>query len=328
MFRWLGSLFATITALAVVAVGVIAWLVHDFRSPGPLEEPTVLEIPRGAGLNSIALRLEDAGVIADSFRFRVGVALSGAEADLKAGEYEFPAGISGEGAMAILREGRTLLYTLTIPEGLTTAEILALVEGEERLSGEIETRPPQGSLLPETYAFTRGDDRQGLIDRMAEAMDETVAALWAERAEDLPLETPQDAVILASIIEKETGVDAEREVVASVFVNRLNQGMPLQTDPTVIFAMTQGEYTLDRPLNRNDIQTTDSPYNTYLYPGLPPGPIAHPGRDSLEAALNPAESDYLYFVADGTGGHAFARTLDEHNANVRAWRRIRDGEGG
>lgn len=328
MLRWLGGLFATATALVVALVAVLAWLAWDFRQPGPLQEETTLIVPSGAGLGSIALRLEDAGVVDDDMRFRLGVMLEGAQGELKAGEFAFPAGISGLGAMAILREGRTVQHRLTVPEGLTTAEIIALVEADDRLTGEVVTRPPQGSLLPETYAFTRFDDRQGLIDRMGQAMDRTVAELWENRADDLPLETPEEAVILASIIEKETGVDAEREIVASVFVNRLRRGMPLQTDPTVIYAMTQGERPLGRALTRADIESTDSPYNTYRNPGLPPGPIAHPGRESIAAALNPAETDYLYFVADGSGGHAFSRTLDEHNRNVREWRRIRDGEGG
>lgn len=328
MLRWLGGLFAAATALVIAAVAVLAWLAWDFRQPGPLTEDTTLIVPAGAGLGSIALRLEDAGVIEDDLRFRIGVTLEGAQAALQAGEFAFPAGISGLGVMTILREGRTVQHRLTVPEGLTTAEIVALLEADERLSGEVVTRPPQGSLLPETYAFTRFDDRQGLIERMGEAMDRTVDALWETRAEDLPIETPEEAVILASIIEKETGVDAEREIVASVFVNRLRRGMPLQTDPTVIYAITRGERPLGRPLTRADIENTDSPYNTYQNPGLPPAPIAHPGRDAIAAALNPAETDYLYFVADGTGGHAFARTLDEHNANVREWRRIRDGDGG
>ena len=183
--------------------------------------------------------------------------------------------------------------------------------------------PPEGSLLPETYHFERNEDRNALIARMTAAMDATLAELWAGRADDLPLDTPEEALVLASIVEKETGIASERPHIAGVFVNRLDRGMPLQSDPTVIYALTLGEGPLDRLLTRADLKT-DSPYNTYVVPGLPPGPIANPGRDAIAAVLQPLETKDLYFVADGTGGHAFAETLAQHNRNVAAWRAIRD----
>ncbi|MEQ8967046.1 MAG: endolytic transglycosylase MltG [Azospirillaceae bacterium] len=327
MLRWLARVFAALTAAAVLGGLALGWAVWQFRAPGPLEEETIVLIERGTGLRTIATRLEEAGIVADDRLFLLGVYLNRAERSLRAGEYAFPPAASGRQAMAILRSGESVSYTLTVPEGLTSREILASLEEEERLTGEVPDPPPaEGTLLPETYAFHRNDTRAAMIERMRAEMDETVAALWAERAEDLPIETPEEAVILASIIEKETGVDGERRMVASVFHNRLDRGMPLQSDPTVIYALTEGEGPLDRALTRQDWQV-ESAYNTYRIPGLPPGPIANPGREAIAAAVNPDETDYLYFVADGTGGHAFARTLDEHNRNVAEWRRIRDGAG-
>jgi len=324
VLRWLARVFAALTAAAVLVGVALGWAVWQFRAPGPLQEEKIVLIERGTGLRTIARRLEEAGVVADDRLFLVGVYLSRAERSLRAGEYAFPPAASGSQAMAILRSGESVSYALTVPEGLTSREILAILAEEERLSGDLPEPPPEGSLLPETYAYHRDDRRAVLVERMREAMDRTVAELWEARARDLPIETPEEAVVLASIIEKETGVDGERRTVSSVFHNRLRRGMPLQSDPTVIYALTDGEAPLGRALTRRDWEV-ESPYNTYRIPGLPPGPIAHPGREALAAALDPAETDYLYFVADGTGGHAFARTLDEHNRNVAEWRRIRDG---
>jgi UPF0755 protein len=204
---------------------------------------------------------------------------------------------------------------------------MAALEAAEGLTGPLPDPPPQGSLLPETYFFENGETRAAMLARMQKAMTDALAELWPQRAENLPFDTPEQAVVLASIVEKETGVAAERPQVASVFVNRLRRGMPLQSDPTVIFALTGGEADLGRPLLRADLQV-DHPVNTYVVNGLPPTPIANPGRASLEAVLNPAETDFLYFVADGTGGHAFARTLAEHNRNVARWRAVQRGQSG
>lgn len=326
MLSALARLFAGLVMLAVIAAGGLFYGVQQFRAPGPLAEDRVLVIERGLGMRTIADRLEAEGVIANRYIFVAGAMLYRGDRSLQAGEYIFPAGISADGAMRLLQGGQTVAHSITVPEGRTSTEIVALLRADERLTGEIETVPPDGSLLPETYRITRGDSRQQVLDRMAAAMQAALAELWEQRAEGLPLETPEEAVILASIIEKETGVGAERALVASVFVNRLRRGMPLQSDPTVIYALTEGREPLGRELLRSD-WAFDSPYNTYQNRGLPPGPIANPGRAAIAAALNPDDSPYLYFVADGTGGHAFARTLDEHNRNVAAWRRHRQQQG-
>jgi UPF0755 protein len=213
---------------------------------------------------------------------------------------------------------------LTVAEGLTVAEVFRLLAETEALSGDLPEPPPEGSLLPETYFYALGDDRAELVRRMQRGMRRLLDQLWPARAEALPLTERQQALILASIVDKETGVAAERGAVAAVFHNRLRQGMRLQSDPTVIYGLTDGNGPLDRELTRADWQH-DSPYNTYRIEGLPPGPIGNPGRAALEAVLNPDDVDYLYFVADGSGGHAFGRTLDEHNRNVAKWRRIKNG---
>lgn len=322
MIRALALISAVLVAVVVAAAGAVGYAVWQFRQPGPLAAETVLLIPRGAGLASIADRLAEAGVVRDRFLFIAGVKLTGGDRALRAGEYAFPAGISAQGAMELLESGRTVTYSITIPEGLTSAEVMEVLAAEDKLSGEVAAPPPEGSLLPETYRFTRGDSRAALIERMQGAMQRTLDELWPARAEGLPLATPQQAVSLASIVEKETAVAEERPLVASVFVNRLKRGMPLQSDPTVIYGLTEGRGPLGRELLRTDLDH-DSPFNTYRISGLPPRPIANPGRASIAAALNPAGSEFLYFVADGNGGHVFARTLAEHNRNVAAWRRLR-----
>jgi len=326
MLRW----FLRLTLLAIVLALLSLflgnrWLDKQFTAQGPSTEEEVLLVPRGSGLSTIAILLEREGLIGDPLVFRLGVRKAGAGAELKAGEYAIPAEASPEQIMEILREGRALARRVTVPEGLTSREILALVSQADHLEGALPEPPSEGSLLPETYHYQRGDAAAELVGRMQEAMQTALQDLWAERSEGLPITSPEEAVILASIVEKETGVGGERPLVASVFYNRLNRGMPLQSDPTVIFALTKGEKPLGRALTRQDWKV-DDPYNTYQNAGLPPGPIANPGRASLEAVLNPAESEYLYFVADGTGGHAFAKTLAEHNRNVAKWRRVRDGQ--
>jgi UPF0755 protein len=322
MLRWLLRLLL----LAVVLGGFSLflanqWLEKNFTASGPSLEEQVLLLPRGSGLSTISVLLEREGLIEDPLVFKLGVRKAGAQADLKAGEYAIPAGASPREIMEILREGKVIVRRVTVPEGLTSREVLALVGAAEQLTGELPPPPPEGSLLPETYHYERGDSAGALLGRMEEAMRETLSQLWDGRAEGLPLKTPEEAVILASIVEKETGVGAERPLVASVFYNRLRLGMPLQSDPTVIFALTKGEKELGRALTRQDWKV-DDPYNTYQNAGLPPGPIANPGREALAAVLNPVESEYLYFVADGTGGHAFAKTLAEHNRNVANWRKV------
>ncbi len=310
--------FAIVVAAATAYFGY-----REYREPGPLDADTTLIIQSGTGVAAIARQLQDAGVIAEARLFRAAARLTDKAAKLRAGEYRFAAGISLEETLDLLVSGETVVRKITIPEGLTSAEIVALIAGAEGLSGEIDALPEEGTLLPETFHFTYGDPRSGILDRMRSDMQAVLDELWQGRVENLPVATPQEAVILASIIEKETAVAGERPMVASVFVNRLRRGMPLQSDPTVVYALTQGKGPLGRALTRADWKV-DDPYNTYAISGLPPGPIANPGRESLQAALNPAETEFLYFVADGSGGHAFAKTLAEHNRNVAKWRRIRD----
>ncbi len=321
MIRFAAWLFAAISGLAIVAAAVFGAALWMYRAQGPLTEEVTVLIPPGSGMTTIAALLERADVVEDGWVFELAARITGQDRDLQAGEYAFPAGTSTALALSILAEGRTISHTITVPEGLTSHAIVELVWDEPLLTGEVAGVPPEGTLLPETYQIRRGDTRPDVVARMQTAMDETLAELWATRAEGLPFETPEEALILASIVEKETGLPEERALIAGVFVNRLNRGMRLETDPTVIYALTEGRGPLGRALTRTDLQT-DSPYNTYRVAGLPPGPICNPGRAAIAATLHPETSDYLFFVADGTGGHAFARTLEEHNRNVAAWRRI------
>jgi len=322
MRRWLitGAWLAAVLIAALA--GLIAYNVaRQFESPGPLVADSDLVVPRGAGLAKIADTLAAAGVIRDPLTFRLGVTFHDAARELQAGEYRFPAAASMRQVMDILRSGETVARWLTVPEGLSSHEIVALVAAAEGLTGDPGPVPPEGSLLPETYHYAWGDDRAQLIARMQAAQQELLDALWAARDPELPLNSPEEAVILASIVEEETALDGERALVASVFLNRLDRGMRLQSDPTVVYGLTEGRAPLGRALTRKDL-ATPSPYNTYMIDGLPPGPIANAGRAALEAVLAPATSGYLYFVADGSGGHAFAKTLDEHNRNVAKWRKL------
>ncbi|MDF1793441.1 MAG: endolytic transglycosylase MltG [Thalassobaculaceae bacterium] len=319
MGRWLLRFASLLLSAAVIAgfAGVWAW--SEFTRPGPLAADITVVIPRGSGMEAIAHRLFAAGVVADPRILAVGAKVTGQARRLKAGEFAFPAAVSPREALDILERGETVVRRVTVAEGLSSAEVVAIVEAADGLVGEIGTVPREGTLLPETYHFAFGDSRADIVARMRAGMDETVRALWEARAPDLPVDSPDEAIVLASIVEKETGVAAERPLVASVFVNRLKRGMRLQSDPTVAYGIAGGAG-LDRPLTRADLKAV-SAYNTYVIPGLPPGPIANPGAASISAVLQPAETDYLYFVADGSGGHAFSRTLAEHNRNVRAWRK-------
>lgn len=304
------------------AGGVALWGINEVRAPGPLGAPANVVIEPGQPTTEIGAMLEREGVVSDHRLFVLTSYLTrAARGDLKAGEYEFPAGASIADVLAILRSGRAVVHKVTVPEGWTTAQVIERVNAHPALTGSISEVPPEGSLLPDTYVFERGAARDALIARMRRSQAALLADLWAKRAPDLPIESPEEAVILASIVEKETGVAAERQQVAAVFVNRLRRNMRLQSDPTIIYGITGGKAPLDRPIARNDI-AAETPYNTYRIDGLPPTPIANPGREAIAAVLQPGTSDHLYFVADGSGGHAFARTLAEHNANVRRWRKI------
>jgi UPF0755 protein len=320
--RLLTTLLVTLVIAAAGLYFGYQWALERYREPGPLAQETRVVIRQGSGLDTIAHELEAAGVVADADHFRIAAKATEQARRLKAGEYAFPARISLQGALDLLESGKTVVRRFTVPEGLTSAEVVALLEEAEGLTGEVTETPPEGSLLPETYHYAWGEEREALLTRMQADLREVLEELWSRRAEDLPIETPEQAVVLASIVEKETGLAEERPLVASVFVNRLRKGMPLQSDPTVVYALTEGREPLGRELTRADWRF-ESPYNTYRQKGLPPGPIANPGRESLAAVLDPADSGFLYFVADGSGGHAFASSLAEHNRNVAAWRRVK-----
>lgn len=322
MWRLVWTTAAAAAIVLLAAGSAVLYGIERFEQAGPLSEDRVVYIRPGSGLGDIVAELESAGVIEEPLIFRLGTRVMGASRRLQAGEYLFPAGVSMRESVALLVSGKTIVHRLTLPEGITSAEAAELVAITEPLLGEIETIPAEGSLLPETYHFVRGDTRSDLVARMQAARDELLTELWPARNENLPFATQREAVILASVVEKETAVADERPLVASVFVNRLRKGMRLQSDPTVVYGLTQGKGPLGRVLSRADLQVP-TPYNTYLIDGLPPGPIANPGRASLAAVLDPTESEYLYFVADGSGGHAFAKTLAEHNRNVAKWRKIR-----
>ena len=326
MKKW----FLTIAVLLIVIGGTVSFLIwewgkSEFDAEGPLIVTKNVVIPKGIGTKAIAEKLADEGVIWDSLIFLAGVRLSETGTMLKAGEYSFPPGVSPRQVMETLMKGETVAHRLTIPEGLTSKQIVALINAADSLQGRIDMIPDEGTLLPETYHFDLNEDRNALVARMSKAMTESIDTLWEGRQENLPIQSKEEAVILASIVERETALASERPHVAAVFINRLRQGMKLQSDPTTIYGLSNGMGVLDRSLTRKDLASTHA-YNTYVIDGLPPGPIANPGRESLAAVLNPMNSDDLYFVADGSGGHAFAKTLPEHNRNVARWRKIERGE--
>lgn len=309
--------------LAAFLAGGALYIVRAATKPGPLTQEVIVYITPGTSTRDISNTLKNQKII-DSFELFTGVSYwLRQEGGLQAGEYTFAPGMSLFDVIRRIQKGEVYKRHITIPEGLTTYQIVALLNADPYLSGPIEGMPAEGTLLPETYQYTRGMSRRSVMNRMEQAMRDQIQTLWSNRPSTFPLKSAHDAVVLASVVEKETGVASERSRVAGVFFNRLRLGMKLQSDPTVIYAITKGNGPLGRALTRADLQNTDSPYNTYLYAGLPPGPIANPGRDSLMAVFAPVVSDDLYFVADGTGGHAFAKTLDGHNQNVARWRAIK-----
>jgi UPF0755 protein len=318
MARLLRRLVAGLAGLGVLA-GVAGWqALRLYHAPGPLAAPVQLVVPRG-GTGVIAGALRAAGVIADPRAFTIAAWATREAGPIRAAEFAFPAGGSLAEVLGVLRTARPVQRRLTVPEGLVARQIAALVEHAEGMVGEA-AMPAEGAVLPETYAYQWGDDRAALLRRAAAAMDRALAEAWAGRAEGLPLANPREALVLASIVERETALPEERPRIAAVFLNRLRRGMPLQSDPTVAYAAGGGA-PLDRPLTRADLDR-DHPFNTYRIRGLPPAPIAAPGLAALRAVTHPAESEALYFVADGTGGHTFARTLEEHNRNVARWREV------
>lgn len=311
-----------------IAVGITA-LAAFYKSAGPLQEDKIIQVQRGQGVRQIATMLETDEIIHNKYPFLIGAKIKNGGKPLQAGEYNIPAQASMEDILDMMQNGQVFHRFVTIPEGRTSWEIVQILNNAEGLEGEIESTPPEGSLLPETYAYAKGDSRHEKIARMQEALNTVLKQAWEGRAENLPFSSPEEALILASIVEKETGVASEYKKVAGVFINRLKIGMPLQSDPTVIYGITNGQHKsegrgpIGRRLLTKDLQK-DTPYNTYMNNGLPPTPICNSGKAAIEAVMNPENHDYLYFVADGTGGHAFAKTLAEHNANVAKWRKIRN----
>jgi len=293
---------------------------EGFHAAGPLAEPRAIVMPRGspARLGDV---LAEAGAIPHPAILRLAAWATASEGPLRAGEFLFPAAASLRDVLTILRTARPVQHRLTIPEGLTAAAIAVLLDRTETLAGDAVV-PAEGMMLPDTYLHERGTARSTVVDRATRAMDRALADAWGGRAEGLPLAVPHDMLVLASIVERETGRTDERARVAQVFLNRLKRGMRLQSDPTVVYAASFGGGVLDRPISRADLDAPNA-YNTYQNSGLPPGPIASPGAAALAAVAHPTTGDELYFVADGTGGHAFARSLDEHNRNVARWRALR-----
>lgn len=323
--RRVAGFFNVLFALGMVAVVCVAAAFFlgrmEYNAPGPLTAESSTIIAPGSGLSKIAHQLEDGGFISDARLFMAAAFLQDAKSSLKAGEYKFAARTSMNEILDDLVVGRSVQHKITIPEGLTTTQIVDRVLQHEVLVGELESMPEEGTLLPDTYVFLRGTTRKEVIARMQAAQKSAMEKLWNQRTENLPFSTRREAVILASIVEKETGLASERGKVAGVFVNRLAKKIRLQSDPTIIYGIVGGKGILDRPIRKSDI-AKKTPYNTYQIDGLPPTPIANPGIDALKAVLQPVKTDALYFVADGTGGHAFAKTLKEHRANVRKWRKI------
>nr|WP_237358812.1 endolytic transglycosylase MltG [Allorhizobium borbori] len=320
---FLNFVMTMVVLAAGVAVGVFFYVNKAFREPGPLAVTTHVIVRPGSGTGEIATNLERNGAISDARIFQYMSKIYLGDRTVKAGEYEVKAGASMQEIVDLLESGKSILYSITFPEGLTVAQIFRRLSDDPVLEGDLpKVIPAEGSLSPDTYKFSRGTKREEIISQMRAQHDRLLDQIWLRRDPELPLKSKEELVTLASIVEKETGKADERAHVASVFYNRLSKGMRLQSDPTVLYGIFGGEgRPSDRPIYQSDLDK-DTPYNTYKIKGLPPGPIANPGRDALEATALPWKTKDLYFVADGTGGHVFATTLDEHNANVRRWRKL------
>jgi UPF0755 protein len=322
------AVFTALVLVLIVGGGAVVFGKSRFEAPGPLQEDKIVNIPPRTSMIDIADLLQREGVVdANRFIFIGGVFALKARSELKAGEYLFPKRASMKDVVETILEGKVVQHQLTIPEGLTSEQIVARLLENEVLSGNIKDVPREGSLLPDSYHFNRGFTREQMLQRMRQAQDRLVREVWDRRNPDLPLKTPEQLVILASIIEKETGKPEERTRIAAVLANRLKQKMKLQSDPTIIYGLVFGKGALGHPLTKSEI-AQPTPYNTYVIDGLPPGPIANPGRASIEAAANPARTKELYFVADGTGGHAFAESYDQHLKNVARLRAIEQDQRG
>lgn len=311
--------------LVTIVAGAVEWESANFVAPGPKSrhgDETVVLIPPGVGLSGVAQQLADDGVIDRAELFAIGVRLRSNTGKLKAGEYGIPSQASMYDIMEILIAGRTIQHKFTAAEGLTSDMVFKLVQSDPALLGGAGAEPAEGTLLPETYLYTHGTGRAEIIERMQSGQKSLLDKLWRTRTADLPLKNEQEAVVLASIVEKETSIPDERRHIAAVFENRLRLGMKLQSDPTIIYGITRG-YPIGRRILQSEINAP-TPYNTYVIPALPVGPICNPGKDSIEAVLNPAPTKDLYFVANGTGGHTFSATQAQQDRNVALWRRIHD----
>jgi UPF0755 protein len=316
-FVVVGNAIITILLLAMIGGGgLYVYGKQKIEAPGPLAQDKVVNIPQRSGMSDIADILQREGVIDNNrWAFIGSVFALKARSDLKPGEYLFAKNASLREVIGTIVEGKVVQHSITVPEGLTSEQIVARITENDIFSGSIHAIPSEGSLLPETYKFPRGAQREQVIARMQQAQRRVLADIWERRNRDIPLKTPEQLVTLASIVEKETSKPDERSRVAAVFINRLQKKMKLQSDPTIIYGLVGGKGTLGRPIKRSEIQQP-SPYNTYVVDGLPPGPIANPGRASLEATANPARTRDLFFVADGTGGHSFTETYEQHQKNV------------
>lgn len=306
----------------IFLIAAVLLTIYQFREwtrqRGPLPEAVNVVVPKGASSNLVAQKLSDAGVIDKPLVFKIYARFVGMHKKLRAGEYRFETGVSMRAAMEKIAKGDVFYRRITFAEGLTTKQMFDQLQNVSELSGEITVAAAEGELLPETYTFEYGDSRNSIVLQAQKAMSRVLDQAWANRNQAVPLKDKRQLLTLASIVEKETGVPEERGLVASVFANRLVKGMKLQTDPTVIYALTKGQSDLGRSLKKADL-SVDSPYNTYKYYGLPPAPICNPGTEAIRAAANPEDSDYLYFVASGDGGHNFSTSLAQHNRNVKDW---------
>ncbi len=326
LVRVVSGLF-TVALVAMIAIGGSgAVLYSQYERPGPLDAARTVVVPKGKGRIQIAEYLETEGIIANRWTFVAGHLFQSMfgpkrNLDLKAGEYEVKERASMRQVLETLTDGKSIQYKVAVPEGLTSQQIVERLKADTNLSGDITILPGEGTLLPDTYLVSKGMGRQELIDRMQAQMKDLLASIWAKRQADLPLRTPEEALSFASIVEKETGKPEERDRVSAVFHNRLKKGMRLQSDPTIVYGIVGGQGPLGRAITKPDIESKTA-YNTYQINGLPPGPICNPGRATIEAALNPATTNDIYFVADGSGGHAFSETLKEHNSAVQKWREV------
>ncbi len=321
MLSMFSGLLTLLVALAIASIFGFSMLQQEVTTQGPLQSDKVVVIPRNTGTGEIAQILKQEGVINQPLLFQAYAYINRQRGQLKAGEFQFKAGTSVEDAIDTLIQGKAILHTVTVPEGLTSEQIVSRLYENETLTGDITETPREGSLLPDTYKFERGTTRQQIVNTMQAAQKQAIEQIWQRRSTELPIKSPQELVILASIVEKETGRADERTRVAGVFINRLMKRMRLQSDPTIVYGLVGGKGTLGRGILRSEIEAA-TPYNTYVVEGLPPGPIANPGRAALEAVANPSRTKDLYFVADGSGGHAFAESYEQHQRNVTRWRQI------